>query len=423
MSTPAIRVEGVSKRYQVGGTQRAEQSFREMLTGVMAAPLRRLRRLQGVASEHDQFWALKDVSFEITRGSVVGIIGANGAGKSTLLKILSRITHPTHGRIEYRGRLATLLEVGTGFHPELSGRENIFLNGAILGMTRQEIRQRFDEIVEFAGVGRFLDTPVKRYSSGMYVRLAFSVAAHLQTDILIVDEVLAVGDVEFQNKCLNKMSEVSQDGRTVLFVSHNLDAIRRVCSQSMYIQLGGLAFHGDTREAIDQYLHTGRTLHGQASLDDHAERWGSGEIRVTDVEIEDMNAHPANVLMAGHDYCLRIRYRRTFGAQPIASVYASLELADDQGHTVWLVSSVFNRQYARVTTATGVIECRVADFNLAPGNYVLTIYLGRSGSETFDCLKSVLSVTVAGGDYFATGHPGLPLHCRTLTRCDWTMNA
>jgi lipopolysaccharide transport system ATP-binding protein len=256
MTKPAIRVAGVAKRYQIGGKDRDAQSLREMLSTIMGAPLRRLRRLRGEASPREEFWALRDISFDIARGSSVGIIGANGAGKSTLLKVLSHITHPTHGQIEYRGRLATLLEVGTGFHSELTGCENIFLNGILLGMRRHEIRQHFDAIVDFSGVEKFLHTPVKRYFSGMYVRLAFAVAAHLDPDILIVDEVLAVGDLEFQNKCLNKLSAVVRSGRTVLFVSHNLDAIQRVCTQTMYMRQGRLAFHGPTREAIERYLHT-----------------------------------------------------------------------------------------------------------------------------------------------------------------------
>lgn len=423
MNHPAIRVQGVSKRYQVGGEQLVGQTFREMLSVAITAPLQRLRRLRGEAPEDEQFWALKDISFEIERGAVVGIIGANGAGKSTLLKILSRITHPTEGRIEYRGRLATLLEVGTGFHPELSGRENIFLNGAILGMSRNEIRSQFDAIVEFAGIGRFLDTPVKRYSSGMYVRLAFSVAAHLETDILIVDEVLAVGDVEFQRKCLNKMSEVSQGGRTVLFVSHNLDAIARVCPRSMFIEKGRLSFYGDTAQAVERYLHTGRNLRGKIELDEVSERWGTGEIRATVLEIEDRNGRDASVLVAGEDYCLRICYRRMFGEQPLSGVAATIKLNDARGNTVWMVASEFTSDYATVSGESGAIECRFDDFNLASGDYTLNVFFGRPGGETYDLMRNVLTVSVAGGDFFGSGHSGLPEHCRTLTRCTWDMNA
>ena len=230
MSAPIIKVEGLGKEYVIGGREKANETFRDMLSSSLAAPFRRFRKLSGQVEAEERFWALKDVSFEVHEGEVVGIIGRNGAGKSTLLKILCRITAPTKGRVEIRGRVASLLEVGTGFHPELTGRENIYLNGAILGMSRAEISRKFDEIVALPD-REFLDTPVKRYSSGMYVRLAFAVAAHLEPEILMVDEVLAVGDAEFQKKCLGKMRSTAQGGRTVLFVSHNMDAIRDLMRQ------------------------------------------------------------------------------------------------------------------------------------------------------------------------------------------------
>ncbi len=236
---PAIRVENLGKRYKIGLREQAHQNFREVLTGLAAAPFRRLRRLREGTNGADTIWALKDVSFEVQPGEVVGIIGRNGAGKTTLLKILSRITEPTSGRVELRGRVASLLEVGTGFHPELTGRENIYLNGAILGMKKAEIDRKFDEIVAFAETEKFLDTPVKRYSSGMYVRLAFAVAAHLEPDILIVDEVLAVGDAEFQRKCVGKMKDVATGGRTVLFVSHNMAASTQRCGRGHAIDAQG----------------------------------------------------------------------------------------------------------------------------------------------------------------------------------------
>lgn len=257
----------------------------------------------------------------------------------------------------------------------------------------------------------------------MYVRLAFAVAAHLETDILIVDEVLAVGDIEFQRKCLNKMSEVSQGGRTVLFVSHNLGAIQRICPHSMFIQRGRLAFHGDTGEAIERYLQSARTLQGKASLEDVTQRWGTGELRVTGVEIEDADGAAARVLVAGQGYCLRLHYRRMFGDQPIDGVSVTLKLMDNRGNTVWMVASELTPDYARVTERTGAIECRFDDFNLAYGDYSLTLYIGRPGAETFDFLDGALRVSVAGGDFFGSGHPGLPLHCSTLTRCRWLMTA
>ena len=259
MTDTAIRVDNLGKRYVLGRGQGPGRyrTLRDTLADAARTPWRRLRSRISARepAAEDEFWALRDVSFEIKRGEVVGIIGRNGAGKSTLLKILSRITEPTTGSITLRGRVASLLEVGTGFHPELTGRENIYLNGAILGMHRSEIRAKFDEIVAFAEIDRFLDTPVKRYSSGMYVRLAFAVAAHLEPEILIVDEVLAVGDVEFQQKCLGKMQEVSRgEGRTVLFVSHNLGAVRSLCSTGILMRGGRLMRRAAASEVVGEYL-------------------------------------------------------------------------------------------------------------------------------------------------------------------------
>src|SRR5262245_20853004 len=254
MNAPVIRVEDLSKEYVIGARDKANDTFREIIASSLSSPFRRLCKLGGHVTEEERFWALKDVSFEVHEGEVVGIICHNGAGKSTLLKVLSRITAPTRGRVEIRGRVASLLEVGTGFHPELTGRENIYLNGAILGMTRGEIRRKFDEIVAFADIEKFLETPVKRYSSGMYVRLAFAVAAHLEPEILIIDEVLSVGDAEFQKKCLGKMGDVAGCGRTVLFVSHNLGAIRSLCSRAILLCNGELVAHDTVTHTLGLYL-------------------------------------------------------------------------------------------------------------------------------------------------------------------------
>ena len=264
MSEPIIRVAGLSKKYLLRHQQQERYTaLRDVIAHRVGSLKRGLHRSgkTGVAAPpaREEFWALRDVSFEVARGERLGIIGRNGAGKSTLLKILSRITEPTRGRIELEGRVASLLEVGTGFHPELTGRENIFLNGAILGMGRGEIRRKFDEIVAFAEVEKFLDTPVKRYSSGMYVRLAFAVAAHLEPEILLVDEVLAVGDAEFQKKCLGRMETVGREGRTVLFVSHNMNAISLLCSRALVLADGALAFDGEVPEAVRRYLKFGTT--------------------------------------------------------------------------------------------------------------------------------------------------------------------
>ena len=280
MSDTIISVENLGKKYVLShqGERGGYRRFSEKLENWMKKPFAALARGSGVkglrgqgsldggspssishlpsTASKEEFWALKDVSFEVKRGEVVGIIGRNGAGKSTLLKILSRITEPTEGRVTLRGRVASLLEVGTGFHPELTGRENIFLNGAILGMTKAEIKKKFDEIVAFAEVERFLDTPVKRYSSGMYVRLAFAVAAHLEPEILVVDEVLAVGDAEFQKKCLGKMKDVATDGRTVLFVSHNMAAVQNLCGLGLVLKMGEIVFNGDIDRAVSHYVNS-----------------------------------------------------------------------------------------------------------------------------------------------------------------------
>jgi lipopolysaccharide transport system ATP-binding protein len=262
--TVIIRAEHISKRYRIGLTPQRYQTLSENITHALGAPLRAIRRVQAPRNDGDDtIWALKDISFEVEQGQVLGIVGRNGAGKSTLLKVLSRITEPSEGSLSIRGRVGSLLEVGTGFHPELTGRENIFLNGAILGMKRSEIAAKFDEIVAFSEVEQFIDTPVKRYSSGMYLRLAFAVAAHLEPEILVVDEVLAVGDAEFQRKCLGKMSDVAQQGRTVLFVSHNMSAILRLTDEALVIEKGRIALRARTPEAVDYYLSKGFSQEGQ----------------------------------------------------------------------------------------------------------------------------------------------------------------
>jgi lipopolysaccharide transport system ATP-binding protein len=260
MSDTAVRVVDLGKQYRIGATVSNYRTLRETVTDAIMAPIHTLRTGSFYT---EKIWALKDISFEVKQGQVLGVIGRNGAGKSTLLKILSRVTEPSKGYAEVYGRVGSLLEVGTGFHPELTGRENIYLNGAILGMKRAEIQRKFDEIVAFSEVGTFIDTPVKRYSSGMYLRLAFAVASHLEPEILVLDEVLAVGDAEFQRKCLGKMSNVAQEGRTVIFVSHNMSAILRLTEESLVIEKGGLVMRAPTQQAVDYYLSQGMSQEGQ----------------------------------------------------------------------------------------------------------------------------------------------------------------
>ena len=298
MSKPIIKINNLSKCYRIGTKEKRYLIFREVIIDGISAPFRNFKRLQRLTKFNDDgnnergkdiIWALKDISFNVDEGEVVGIIGKNGAGKSTLLKILSRITEPTGGIIEINGRISSLLEVGTGFHPELTGRENIFLNGAVLGMRKREIEKKFDEIINFAEIEKFLDTPVKRYSSGMYVRLAFAVAAHLEPEILLIDEVLAVGDITFQKKCLGKMSEVAKGGRTVLFVSHNMESIQRLCTQAILLHEGTVLMKGSTDEVISKYLGEKMERTGEQIWSDINKAPGDNVVRMHAIRVLDRN--------------------------------------------------------------------------------------------------------------------------------------
>lgn len=305
---PIVKIKNVSKQYRLGRSEAPYATLRETLTGAVRAPLARLRRNGRIADE--SLWALNDVSLDVMPGEVVGIIGRNGAGKSTLLKVLSRITEPTTGRIELFGRVASLLEVGTGFHPELTGRENISLNGAILGMRRSEIERKFDEIIAFAELDKFLDTPVKRYSSGMYMRLAFSVAAHLQPEILVIDEVLAVGDAQFQKKCLGKMGEVAKAGRTVLFVSHNMDAVRKLCSRAVLLEHGRVSTSGETEAVIKTYLEGGADVQSVYTIRPPRQEENPPGYAYRLV-VEDKDGHLASSIPAGQPWQIRIHFKIT----------------------------------------------------------------------------------------------------------------
>ncbi len=304
MSHIAIEVVGLSKEYYIGGSQKSYYRLTDQLTDMLVAPFRRVGHLlrgraTGAADLDETIWALKDVSFQIKSGEVVGIIGRNGAGKSTLLKILSGISDPSEGFADIYGRVGSLLEVGTGFHPELTGRENIYLNGAILGMRKAEIERKLDEIVAFAEIDKFLDTPVKHYSSGMFVRLAFSVAAHLEPEILLVDEVLAVGDTAFQRKCLGKMDDVAQEGRTVLFVSHNMGLLQMLCKRGIFIKDGSVFTDGTITEAVDAYLQTLEVARSQ-DLSERTDRKGQGQVKLVGTEVTNGSKGESSVLKTGH---------------------------------------------------------------------------------------------------------------------------
>jgi lipopolysaccharide transport system ATP-binding protein len=368
MSDTVIRVENLSKRYVLGAKESLPKTRREAISAMVGAPLKYVRSLWGEASQEEAFWALKDVSFEVKAGEVVGIIGRNGAGKSTLLKILSRITKPSSGRAEIRGRVGSLLEVGTGFHPELTGRENIYLNGAILGMRRWEIDKKFDEIVAFAEIDRFLDTPVKRYSSGMYMRLAFAVAAHLEPDILVVDEVLSVGDAEFQKKCLGKMQDVAtKDGRTVLFVTHNMETIRHLCHQSILINKGNILFQGEVDTAIRKYTHANSDS-DLATFEIIPPNDRAIEGYAYKLTIEDEDGHLAATIPVGKPWQIRI-YLKILTR--IEGLVVGLGFITDTGiplRTVW-------SHPQNLDVGEHQIIFREETIILSPGDYSLTLGL------------------------------------------------
>jgi lipopolysaccharide transport system ATP-binding protein len=396
VANPAITVEGLGKRYRLGVTGSGDR-LTERLAATFTAPARLLSRHRRPAAdapatdEDDQIlWALRDVSFEVAKGEVIGLVGTNGAGKSTLLKVLSRITPPTVGRALVDGRLGSLLEVGTGFHPELTGRENIFLNGAILGMRRSEIRAQFDEIVEFSGVQRFLDTPVKRYSSGMYVRLAFAVAAHLRPEILLVDEVLAVGDAEFQRKCLGKMQEVSDEGRTVVFVSHNLGAVRRLCPRSLLIEGGRLVEDDTSDRIIASYLRrVGRAQQGGvAVIPPRTPRYGIGGAKLTRVELRGGDGQHTSQLHFREPFSVDLIFEVE---REIPDACVQVGIAAAEGTRVLTAHNIDgDRPPMRLEPGERCVRANL-DVTLLPGDFVLDVALLDSGGGQIEYLERVLS--------------------------------
>jgi lipopolysaccharide transport system ATP-binding protein len=331
--TPVIRVENLGKRYRIGLAPIQYQTLSENITNVLRAPLRAIRRVQVPRDDaKDTIWALRDVSFDVEQGQVLGIIGRNGAGKSTLLKVLSHITEPTTGSVTIQGRVGSLLEVGTGFHPELTGRENIFLNGAILGMKRKEIDNKFDEIVDFSEVEQFIDTPVKRYSSGMYLRLAFAVAAHLEPEILVVDEVLAVGDAEFQKKCLGKMGDVAQQGRTVLFVSHNMSAVLRLTQESLVLEKGRLVMRAPSPQSVDYYLSAGHSQAGERFWDDDEVPPSAAPFHPVALRLCDGRGKVVDTVRSTEPFQIEVEYRLS---APLTGLRIGLYLYNTRGEPVF----------------------------------------------------------------------------------------
>ncbi len=396
MNDIAIQVENLSKQYKIGVRKRHD-TLRDQLMG----GLRSMFSRNGAASERDDiFWALRDVSLEIKRSEVVGIIGRNGAGKSTLLKILSRITEPTQGEAKIHGRVASLLEVGTGFHAELTGRENIYLNGSILGMKRVEIERKFDEIVDFSGIEKFIDTPVKHYSSGMYVRLAFAVAAHLEPEILIIDEVLSVGDAAFQKKCLAKMGDVANEGRTVLFVSHNMAAIQGLCSKGYLLSTGQVVAEGSPRTVVEQYL-SDVSLGTPAALGERKDRQGTGEIQFSEVSTLDLKGRPIDVALSGQDINILLSYQSPFD-RPISRLDVHITFYTSLGQFMFNCSSEGSGHPFDVLPPNGQVVCHIPELPLAPGRYVFTLF-STIGGVIADWIQEAGCLQVGAGDYFGTG--------------------
>jgi lipopolysaccharide transport system ATP-binding protein len=418
MSDVAIRVENLSKLYRIGGPQARYQTLRDTVMDLASAPLQRLRRLVQPASTENTIWALKDVSLEVKRGEVLGIIGRNGAGKTTLLKILSRITEPTKGQAEIYGRVGSLLEVGTGFHPELTGRENIYLSGAILGMKRAEIDEKFDEIVQFAEIDKFLDTPVKRYSSGMYVRLAFAVAAHLEPEILLVDEVLAVGDIAFQRKCLGKMGDVAGEGRTVLFVSHNMAATQSLCSRAILLDKGLVAAEGGAGSVVADYLKSSERITDLRTADLSAIDRAGGLSTV--FQAGWMNGspiagiHSVDPLSPLH-FELVIALPRSMGR-----CWMGIYLENDTGVRLLGVNTRWRMGPVSLKEGSYRASCHIPRIMLVPGSYHLTVGFTADGQQA-DMLERIGRVDIVPTDIYGSGELPWPGQGYFVSEADWNL--
>lgn len=390
MSNIAIKVEHIYKKY--GLYKKGAGTLRDTLANAWKHGLSTL-------SNRETFWALEDVSFEVPHGQVLGIIGRNGAGKSTLLKILSRITPPTKGRVELDGRVASLLEVGTGFHPELTGRENIFLNGTILGMSRAEIRQKFDEIVDFSGVERFLDAPVKHYSSGMYVRLAFAVAAHLEAEILLIDEVLAVGDAEFQKKCLGKMGELTNDGKAVLIVSHNKSLIRKLCSRIIIVEKSKMIFDGPANDAIIHYFKNSEKHITKTTLASRIDRTNGEKLKFSHISLLNQSDRQITEIAAGEELRIRMQYKVISTCN---NVCFRILFYDLFGNILFLCNNLYSDESIKIIDTSGSITCIIPSFPLPEGEYSLRLTcFSDNGIE--DDVEDVLRITSVKGFFFNSG--------------------
>lgn len=408
---PIIKVEGLSKQYRIGVRPESYVTLRDTIAGAVRAPFNLLRR--NGHSVDNTIWALKDVSFEVAPGEAIGIIGRNGAGKSTLLKILSRITDPTAGQVELYGRVGSLLEVGTGFHPELTGRENIYLNGSMLGINRRDIERKFDQIVEFSGVAKFIDTPVKRYSSGMYVRLAFAVAAHLEPEILVVDEVLAVGDVEFQKKCLGKMGEAAQEGQTVIFVSHNLAAVQRLCRTAILLDAGQIVASGTSAEVVSRYVQDG----AQTSLSWKRDSTPDKAAYFQRVYVSDAGGQELGYVTTNSSLGVTMEFvvnRRSRNLQ------VSVGLLDENGDQIFGSSPQDSGVAPPIEAGQYRARISLPAEILLPKTYGIRVALwepGVGGIDTIDALKFAAQETASLCNSTPEGRPG-----QLAIRCDWAMD-
>ncbi|MBI5208118.1 MAG: ABC transporter ATP-binding protein [Candidatus Firestonebacteria bacterium] len=420
-----IVVENLSKKYVIGhqGQGYRYVALRDIITEKFKNvgkrifnPLKSLSDSQKKSTKED-FWALKDINFEIEQGERIGIIGRNGAGKSTLLKILSRITDPTTGRIKIKGRISSLLEVGTGFHPELTGRENIYLNGAILGMNKIEIRKKFDEIVSYAEVEKFLDTPVKRYSSGMYLRLAFAVAAHLESEILLVDEVLAVGDAAFQRKCLNKMKEVGQNGRTVLFVSHNMAAIASLTSKCCLMEQGKLKLFSSSDEVITNYLSSAQSLLS-IPLSERKDRSGNGKICFIDCKILDEHGNPVDTVSSGQKIKFYFKYKSKEKQLP-KNISIAIAITNSTGIKICTFWNYLSGNEFQEISSEGYFICELPEVPFFSGLYSFGIYAEVSG-ELADAVSDVGNFNVIEGDFFGSSKYPNSKHGIFLVHHSWS---
>jgi len=392
-----IKVENISKQYRLGqvGSKTMAADFKRWLYQLQGKedPYAKIGETndRSIKGSSEYVWALKDIDFEVKQGEVLGIIGKNGAGKSTLLKILSRVTTPTTGKISIHGRMASLLEVGTGFHPELTGRENVFLNGAIMGMSKAEIKSKFDEIVDFSGVERYIDTPVKRYSSGMHVRLGFAVAAHLEPEILVVDEVLAVGDAEFQKKCLGKMKSVSGEGRTVLFVSHNMGAVKTLCNRGLLLENGTLTYDGNIDETVNRYLRINQSGDQTGKIELHKKGFGSGEALIKKIEMINHEGNVSETVLYKEPIRIRLHIESEISV-PTASI--DVKISDNNGTVLFHALNQYQNIPFTITEGRNEIDIEIEN-NLLPGNFLITPGIhNASSSLTLDMHENVIGFEV-----------------------------